>query len=123
MKKKEPKDTAATTIAIKEDDNESIISSQSFETNFASLGNPTRTRWVIRLLVTTVATVLCLYQMYLVVVLYFGYPTTVDIRLDQSPFVQLPSVTVCSDLAATVKVRELSKISPEVHRIFNGKAV
>ena len=70
-----------------------------------------RTRWVIRFCIIFLASLLCFYQIYLVCVLYFTYPTTIDIRLDQSQYVHLPSVTVCSELASTVLIDELIKNS------------
>lgn len=58
---------------------------------------------------------------YLVSVLYFTYPTTMDIRLDRSTFVHLPSVTVCSELPATILIEDLARVSPPIFAIFLGK--
>ena len=83
--------------------------------------NKRRLRWWIRGVMIAVAIALCAYQCYIVSVLYFGYPTNVDIQLDRSRVVSLPSVTICSELASTILVDELAIISPLINTIFGGK--
>jgi len=71
--------------------------------------------------VLLLAYAICSIQVYQVVQLYFAYPTTIDIRLDPSPHVYLPGITVCSELSSTILVEELVKIKPELYDVFAGK--
>ncbi|OTF84054.1 hypothetical protein BLA29_004463, partial [Euroglyphus maynei] len=65
--------------------------------------------------------IICAYQIYIVCNLYLRYPTTVDIRVDPSPFVHLPGITVCSELSSTILVEKLIKIEPSIYDDFVGK--
>lgn len=77
-----------------------------------------RCRLFLRVIISLVAVALCAYQLYIVSMLYFKYPTTVDIRLDPSPTVHLPGVTVCSELSSTILVEELVKIQPALYKVM-----
>ncbi|UXI14494.1 hypothetical protein NH340_JMT00437 [Sarcoptes scabiei] len=78
-------------------------------------------RNTIRIIWSLLVFVICSYQVYLVCDLYFRYPTTVDIRVDPSPFVHLPGVTVCSELSSTILVEKLIAIEPSIYDDFVGK--
>lgn len=78
-------------------------------------------RFTIRVVVTLCALVVCSYQVYIVSILYYRYPTNVDIRLDPSSFVTIPGLTICSELSSTILVEELVKIQPSLYTTFAGK--
>lgn len=77
-------------------------------------------RNVVRVVITLLALSICAYQIYIVCDIYYRYPTTVDIRLDPSPYVHLPGITICSELSSTILVEELVKIEPTIYNIFAG---
>lgn len=80
-----------------------------------------RTRWVIRGVVILLSVAICIHQTYIVSDLYFTYPTNVDVRLDTSPYIYLPAVTICSELPATILVEDLARVAPSVAALFGGR--
>ena len=78
-------------------------------------------RCSIRVSITLLAVTVCAYQIYIVCLLYYKYPTTVDIEMDSSPYVSLPAITVCSEISSTILVEELVKIKPSLYDAFAGK--
>lgn len=80
-----------------------------------------RTRFFIRFVITLACLVVLSYQLYLVFQLYLKYPTTVDIRLDPSPHVHLPGITICSELSSAILVEEMVKVHPKLYKVFVGK--
>ncbi|KAJ6217415.1 hypothetical protein RDWZM_008572 [Blomia tropicalis] len=114
-------ETASKQSSLNSIESRMIANKEMSSSNRCLLQHKYQTRWTIRLLVSIIATFVCIYQIYLVLLLYYSYPTNVDVRFDQSPYVRLPGVTICSELSSTILFDRMYSISPQIYKLFIGR--
>lgn len=52
---------------------------------------------------------LCIWQIYDVSLIYFSYSTTVDVRFDDDPVIELPAITIVADISKNIKENYLKE--------------